>query len=51
MKFTNISENELKTISGGATEQPSLKLFIAKAPFTLKSYLASICNKDGSATF
>ena len=48
MKFTNISENELKTISGGATvEQPSLKLFIAKALFTLKSYLASICNKDG----
>ena len=46
MKFTNISENELKTISGGRTVdsvQTPLQILIAN----IKLFLAKFCSTGG----
>ena len=45
MKFTNISENELKTISGGHYEpvQTPLQILIGR----IRDYLATFCSTGG----
>ncbi len=49
MKFTNISENELKTISGGRRIEPvqtPLQMLIGR----IRDLLAKICSTGGGGT-